>query len=648
MLFNIAVFLVALGILVFVHELGHFVAAKMCGVYVDRFSLGMAPRVFGYRWGETDYCIGLLPIGGYVKMAGQEDVPLEDEERESTYGHVPPERWYNNKTKLQRAFILIAGPAMNIVLAFFIYLGMGFFGGDVSKVTLETRIGQVTPESPASAAKMYLLTEGQQTDFTQEPDAIGWQSGDRILSINDAPMNNFTEIATAAVLNKGQNATIKIERTLPDGTIENYICSVEPLQLNPEMPLTQFGYQPFQAGLINHVLPSSPAADYGLQAQDRIIQLNGQWIDKISFGTQIQELEEDATMTLLVQRGDEQITIPLKTKIRGSFKDIYFTPPLDSIVAIQDTKAQEIKLKDTEFAERTNLKNGHYVLAVNANNKVGTTIRKLMNSNPDAEVEVTLTTDPTATSGTITKVKIADLVKGLTGISLDKQPEIAGISPELAEATNLQRYDTVSKINGEEATIALLQEVKDTKIGETVTLTVERPSLIFGLYQKAKTMDVALTVEPRKQVGVVWDTETVFQKQPKGTLIAYATSECWKRTTEIGQILTKLFTGGLSPKLLGGPVMIFEATANSARSGLYDFFTMLAMISINLGIFNLLPLPVLDGGQLTIIGIEALRGKEVSPQILERFQAAGVFFILGLMLFVTYNDILRAVGRILP
>jgi regulator of sigma E protease len=161
-------------------------------------------------------------------------------------------------------------------------------------------------------------------------------------------------------------------------------------------------------------------------------------------------------------------------------------------------------------------------------------------------------------------------------------------------------------------------------------------------------MDVALTVEPRKQVGVVWDTETVFQKQPKGTLIAYATSECWKRTTEIGQILTKLFTGGLSPKLLGGPVMIFEATANSARSGLYDFFTMLAMISINLGIFNLLPLPVLDGGQLTIIGIEALRGKEVSPQILERFQAAGVFFILGLMLFVTYNDILRAVGRILP
>ena len=76
---EIAIFFLVLGVLVFVHEMGHFLAAKACGIYVDRFSLGMPPRLFGFRFRETDYCIGLLPIGGYVKMAGQEDQPLTEE-----------------------------------------------------------------------------------------------------------------------------------------------------------------------------------------------------------------------------------------------------------------------------------------------------------------------------------------------------------------------------------------------------------------------------------------------------------------------------------------------------------------------------------------------------------------------------------------
>ena len=77
-LFDILIFIVVLGLLVFFHELGHFLAAKACNVYVDRFSLGMPPRIAGIRFGETDYCIGALPLGGYVKMAGQEDTPLSE------------------------------------------------------------------------------------------------------------------------------------------------------------------------------------------------------------------------------------------------------------------------------------------------------------------------------------------------------------------------------------------------------------------------------------------------------------------------------------------------------------------------------------------------------------------------------------------
>ncbi len=81
MLVSIFVFIIVLSILVFVHELGHFVSAKLCNIYVDQFSIGMPPRLFGIKIGETDYCIGALPIGGYVKMAGQEDGPLDEKER---------------------------------------------------------------------------------------------------------------------------------------------------------------------------------------------------------------------------------------------------------------------------------------------------------------------------------------------------------------------------------------------------------------------------------------------------------------------------------------------------------------------------------------------------------------------------------------
>ena len=138
---DIFVFLIVLGVLVFVHELGHFVAAKACGIYVDRFSLGMPPRIFGFKFGETDYCVGLLPIGGYGKMAGEE-------ERESAYGRVPTDRWFNKKPVWQRAIVLIAGPAMNIVLALAIYALMAGYGREVPLHLEDTRIGLVERSRP--------------------------------------------------------------------------------------------------------------------------------------------------------------------------------------------------------------------------------------------------------------------------------------------------------------------------------------------------------------------------------------------------------------------------------------------------------------------------------------------------------------------
>src|SRR5690606_25963797 len=124
-----------------------------------RFSVGMPPRVVGFKWGETDYCIGALPIGGFVKMAGQEDAPLSEEEREKDYGGVPPERWFNNKPVWQRIIVILAGPVANLILAVLLFGLLAIVGKQVSESETSARVGFVEADFPAATAKLFAIPE---------------------------------------------------------------------------------------------------------------------------------------------------------------------------------------------------------------------------------------------------------------------------------------------------------------------------------------------------------------------------------------------------------------------------------------------------------------------------------------------------------
>jgi regulator of sigma E protease len=155
-------FVVTLGVLVFVHELGHFLAAKLCGMRVDRFSIGFPPRAFGRKFGETDYCVSWLPIGGYVKIAG-----MVDESMDVEFLNKPPEPWeFRSKPIWQRMIVLSAGVVMNLLLALVIFWAVHYFTGKTLRET--TEVGYVTEESAAARA--------------------GLKERDRILSVNDRPV----------------------------------------------------------------------------------------------------------------------------------------------------------------------------------------------------------------------------------------------------------------------------------------------------------------------------------------------------------------------------------------------------------------------------------------------------------------------------
>ncbi len=175
---TILAFVFVLGILVFIHELGHFLVAKKVGVKVEKFSLGFPPNIFSKTVGETTYCIGLIPLGGFVKMMG------ENPDEETTGS----EREFMSKTVGQRAAVIFAGPFMNYILAILILIGVFLIGGRPIFDDTRILVGQVSKDGPAITA--------------------GLKDGDQIIALNGVSYTSFDSLRTA--INKQVRQTINV------------------------------------------------------------------------------------------------------------------------------------------------------------------------------------------------------------------------------------------------------------------------------------------------------------------------------------------------------------------------------------------------------------------------------------------------------
>ena len=182
-------FIIALGILVFVHELGHFLVAKRAGIRVERFSLGFPPKAIGFQWGETEYCLSWIPFGGYVKVAGMADVGTEE-----TSG----EPWeFPSKPIWVRMAVIVAGPIMNFIFAFVAFLALFlFFGIDTYDTTV------VVPAKDSVSAR------------------AGLEKGDRILRVGDHDVYNSHDLLKALTAAAEAGAFVDVERNGRGQTVE--------------------------------------------------------------------------------------------------------------------------------------------------------------------------------------------------------------------------------------------------------------------------------------------------------------------------------------------------------------------------------------------------------------------------------------------
>jgi regulator of sigma E protease len=481
---------------------------------------------------------------------------------------VPSDRWFNNKPVWQRIFVLVAGPLMNLFLAFGIYLFIAARGAEVPASELEARVGAIESGAPAETAPLWLLDgEATSTDTSRPADAEGWKTGDLLLTMNGMPVKNVGEIAMNGIL-KGAGATHEflLERESPDGSKARYLSKVSPKLIREGDEYPRIGIAPFDAALVKEVMPGAPGAAAGLKADDLIIRMNGAPVDRSTFIDRIEKTPEGELLQLAVKRGDSVIDVAVSPMTLGRLTDVSTSPYFNPV----------------------------------------------------------------------------------TGEGADEVPVVSGVTKEFSETSKLLPKDRIVKVNGEPATNKLLYDAERNSPDGKLSVEVERPAVLFGLMRPASTYTTELPVASVRAVGVTLGSPFVFHRADPSEILPQAWRECRQQVGVVVGTVQALVTGKVSAKELGGPLMIADVTMQAAEMGWERLFRTTAFISLNLFILNLLPLPVLDGGQIVVNLIEAVRRKPLSFVIQERIQQVGVLMLIALMLFVTWNDVNRFIVGLIP
>lgn len=277
-------FVVVIGVLILIHELGHFIVARWMGVGVDRFSIGFGPVLLRWRGKETEYCLSTIPMGGYVKMMGEES-PLEG----GGTGTVDPAKSFSLKPVWARFLIVFAGPGMNFALAAAIFAGVFVI---VGRPVLPSTLGRVQPDGPAAQA--------------------GLRTGDRVTAVDQMRVAHWEDLVNAIQASGGETRQVTFTR----GDREQR-TALTPARtkgrdiFGDELETWDIGARPFAPAKIGEVLPGYPAAAVGLRAGDTVLALEGTPV--FSWDELAEAIHQRAgkRTELTVERGGQSLRVTL-------------------------------------------------------------------------------------------------------------------------------------------------------------------------------------------------------------------------------------------------------------------------------------------------------------------------------------------------
>jgi regulator of sigma E protease len=607
--------ILGISLLIFIHEFGHFLCARLAGVKVHVFSLGFGPRLWGFQRGGTDYRISAMPLGGYVQVAGDDP----------TYNRrLLGANDLCSKGFFARGFFYSGGVLMNLLFAL-IAFPLVFNTGVLFDAPI---IGAVDPGGPAWEA--------------------GMQGGDRIVSADGKAMYSFPNFRVeAALANSRRGIEVVYER---DGNLDR--CTVYPRYsalrgLRTLGVVSSIEKGPFPL----EVTDDTPEYQAGMRTGDVLLTFAG---SKIFTREDLRAAIAQYT-TVRVPAGDKEVTVTIRRPRKpgdaqdpgaGEEHEFKFTPstnresPARIGVAPAALRVAGIRQGNAD-AILLGIQRGDRLRFVNGNPFRGGTLDL---TGPGDTVTITVSRKDVAAPVVLRAAVPAARRRALAAaVALEGDLESLAVKPvpgSPAAMAGIVEGDIVKAINGAPVKVwndlvQIVRAAAKNAPGKPITLAVVTTK---GLE--------TVTVTPRRDavlgfVPVLKPLRTLFQTETLSGALAAGSIASFDFVKQIYVTLKRLFTGDVSTKNLGGIITISRVSYAYAQEGLARLFYFLAILSINLAVINVLPIPVLDGGHLMFLLIERIKGTPVSTKVHNYSQILGLVFVLALMVYVTYNDLLK-------
>lgn len=695
---NIVKLVVGLGFVIFIHELGHFLVAKFFGVKCEKFYIGFdapirigpweLPRRFArWQWGETEYGIGIIPLGGYVKMLGQDDNPANaareaerirvrkddaegESEGEPAYELDP--RSYPAKSVPARMAIISAGVIMNLISAV-IFAGIAFSLG-VNFMPCE--IGSVTPGSPAWRA--------------------GLREGDKILQFGrDGKPTEYLwwdwdlrqEVAQSGLSGETRPIELKVRRASGDETW----VKLTPSRYLIELELAKFvsiGITPMTSTTLEDPVayPGSPAAKLAdqLRPGDRVVAIDGRPIDR-SHATESGDLPGWQLEQYLQRHFDRPVKLTLERaggNAQTRTHEVSLPPQRWRDLGIICRAGPISAVRAGSPAHRAGIRPGDRLVSIDGEpigdpmtlqqrmlKRAGETVTLVLhrgNKSEEKTVKLTLTDEVPVTSIVFPASRIAVDPIGIAFSIENVVADVAADSPAaragIREGDRLLAW-TFVVAEQDKKTLEPLFVLKALTIEQQLGKIPNWAYCLGTLQLLPASTKVRLVVQGpsknSKKRTLVLESRTVadayvpdrslrwkpISRVHRAASIGDGFRLGWRFTrrkfTQVVQMVQKLVTGQFSVGHLAGPLGIVVIAGREASEGTTRLLLFLTFLSVNLAILNFLPIPALDGGHMVFLAVEGITGRPVNENVQGVLTMIGVLALLGLILFVTANDVRR-------
>ncbi len=654
--YAIALVALGLGFVIFLHELGHFLLAKWNDVKVEKFSIGFGPTLFGFRRGETEYVLAAIPLGGFVKMLG------EGTEDETTKTSDP--RAYPNKSVGARMAIISAGVIMNIFLG----LACFVFAYGQGMDAIPAKVGAAIPGSPAYRA--------------------GMRPGDEIVSIDGRRDIKFPTLTLAVSLSRtDQVLRFGVDRPGHDGPIEMNIQPVrEPGSERPTIGILQSESLQIRGmmaptGMLG--APRYPGADGFAVPREFLDTL-------VAAGPAGQEPRKLANhqdyLKVLAEFPDRPIRHVIERRLMTSGEEgpvhdrIEITLPPSKFVdfGLRMTMGPVGAIQAGSPAEAAGFRPGDRIVEVdgdrnfdpmrlptlcwaNATRPMKFVVERASVGGEKKEQAITAT--PNGRYPLVWTDRSNELdVPGL-GLCFPVTTKAAGVRPgSPADHAGIKAGDVVNSMIMTRSKTARTADGKPADDEAPVTLEFDRNEvtwpIAFGMIQRSPDYEIELVVnkstarkamKPEAVEGWLYpDRGLLFYAlrvkmppMPIASALRLGYDDTIENILSIYAMFRSLATGRVGPKSLGGIITIAGFAYSMAQTGLTYLIHFLGILSINLAVLNFLPIPPLDGGQMVFLIAEKVRGRPLPESALVAGTYVGLFLVLGLMIFVTIQDIVR-------